>query len=62
MYLFGYGDFISTAGTIGITANRHLTINAGYQLASKLNVTASSNRVGIGLTQTGPVVGLELYF
>jgi hypothetical protein len=62
MYLFGYGDFISTQGTIGITVNKHLTLNAGYQLASKLNVTASTDRIGIGLTQRGPMVGLEIYF
>jgi hypothetical protein len=62
MYLFGYGDFVSTSDTIGIAVNRHLTLNAGYQLASKLNVTASSNRMGLGLTQKGPMVGLEIYF
>jgi hypothetical protein len=62
MYLFGYGDFISTQGTLGLSVNKHLSLNAGYQLASKLNVTVSSNRLGIGLTQKGPMVGLEIYF
>ncbi len=62
MYLFGYGNFISTAESVGVTVNNHLTLNAGYQLGSKLNVTAGSNRMGLDLTQKGPMVGLELYF
>ena len=62
MYLFGYGNFISTSDSLGVAINNHLTLNAGYQLGSKLNVTASSNRMGLGLTQKGPMVGLELYF
>ena len=62
MYLFGYGNFISNFGHPGVAINNHLTLNAGYQLGSKLTVTASSNRMGLGLTQKGPMVGLELYF
>ena len=62
MYLFGYGNFISTSDTLGVAINKHLTLNAGYQLGSKLTVTASSNRMGLGLTQKGPMVGLEIYF
>jgi hypothetical protein len=30
MYLGGYGNFVSTSGTIGLTVTRHLSINAGY--------------------------------
>ena len=30
MYFFGYGNFVSAAGTLGFTVNRHLTLNAGY--------------------------------
>ncbi len=36
MYLFGYGNFISTADTLGLTVNKHLSVNAGYSLGSRL--------------------------
>lgn len=39
MYLFGYGNFISTADTLGFTINKHLSLNAGYALGSRLVVT-----------------------
>lgn len=38
MYLFGYGNFISTAGDVGLSLTKHLTVNAGYQLGSRLLV------------------------
>lgn len=64
MYFFGYGDFISAAGDIGYSINKHLSINAGYQLGSRLVVTnnASSDRLGLRLTQRGPIVGMEISF
>ena len=48
MYFFGYGDFVSTAGSLGVTINRHLSLTAGYQLGSRLivNNSTSSNRMG----------------
>jgi hypothetical protein len=33
MYLFGYGNFVSSARVIGVTLSRHISINTGYQLA-----------------------------
>jgi len=64
MYLFGYGNFISTADDLGVTINKHLSLNAGYALGSRLVVTnnVSSNRVGIHLTQQGALAGLEVSF
>lgn len=64
MYLFGYGNFVSTADDIGVTLTEHLSVNAGYQLGSRLtvNVDAKSNRLGLQLTQKGPIVGLEASF
>lgn len=62
MYLFGYGNFVSTAGDIGVTFTKHITANAGYQLGSRLNVNGTSNRIALDLTQRGPLVGLEFSF
>ena len=64
MYLFGYGNFVSTADDIGVTIVKHLSFNAGYQLGSRLVVknNSSSNRIGLRLTQSGPIVGLEWSF
>jgi hypothetical protein len=62
MYLFGYGNFVSTAGDIGITLTKHISANAGYTLGSRLNVNGTSNRIALDLTQKGPLVGLEFSF
>lgn len=64
MYLFGYGNFVSTADDLGFTINNHLSVNAGYALGSRLVVTnnSSSDRVGIHLTQQGALAGLEVSF
>lgn len=64
MYLFGYGSFVSTSDAVGVTLTKHLSVNAGYQLGSKLNVNVDSkkNRLGLSLTQKGPIVGAEVSF
>jgi hypothetical protein len=63
MYFFGYGNFISTFDTVGFTATKHLAIRAGYQLGSRLNINNNAaTRIGISLTQKGPVVGIEVPF
>lgn len=63
MYLFGYGNFVSTVDDIGVTLTKHLSLNAGYQLGSHLVVNNNnSNRIGIHLTQKGAIVGLEASF
>ena len=64
MYLFGYGNFISTSADIGVTLTKHLSLNAGYQLGSRLNVNVDSkkDRLGLSLTQKGPIVGAEVSF
>lgn len=64
MYLFGYGNFVSTADDLGLTLTKHLSVNAGYQLGSRLvvNNNSSSNRIGIHLTQQGAIAGLEVSF
>ena len=62
MYLFGYGNFVSSAGDLGFTLTKHITANAGYQLGTRLNVHGTPNRLGLDLTQKGPVAGLEFSF
>jgi hypothetical protein len=49
-------------GDLGFTLTKHITANAGYQLGTRLNVNVTSNRIGLDLTQKGPVVGLEFSF
>jgi hypothetical protein len=64
MYFFGYGNFISAAGSLGLTLLRHLTVNAGYQMGSRLviNNDSSTSRIGLSMTQRGPLAGLQLSF
>jgi hypothetical protein len=63
MYFFGYGNFVSSAGTLGVTLTKHLSVNAGYQLGSRLVVKSNAtDRIGIRLTQRGSIVGLEYSF
>jgi hypothetical protein len=64
MYFFGYGNYISSAGDLGFTVARHVSVNAGYQLGSRLVVEndASTNRIGLTLKQKGPMVGLQISF
>lgn len=61
MYLFGYGNFVSTNDTVGVYLGKHLSLRAGYQVGQRLVVNNNnSTRIGINLTQKGPVAGLEI--
>lgn len=64
MYLFGYGNFMSTADYLGVTIVKHVSLNAGYQLGSRLvvNNDSKADRLGIHLTQKGPIAGLQFSF
>ena len=62
MYLFGYGNFVSTAGNIGFTLSKHFSALAGYQLASHLVVKDTTDRIGLRFVQRGAVVGLQTSF
>jgi hypothetical protein len=62
MYFFGYGNFLSSSGNIGVTITKHLSVNAGYGLGTRLNVKGTSDRVDLDFTQKGPLVGLEFSF
>jgi hypothetical protein len=62
MYFFGYGNFVSSAGDIGVTLTKHITANAGYLLGTRFDVKGTSDRIGLNLTQKGPLVGLQFSF
>jgi len=59
MYFFGYGDFYSARGLVGVGLSHHLKAIGGYQMGTRLSIHGGSNNIGIRLTQKGPVVGLE---
>jgi hypothetical protein len=62
MYLFGYGNFVSSNGSFGVNFSRHFAAVAGYQLGSRLEVNGSKDRIALRLTQKGAVVGLQTSF
>jgi len=62
MYLFGYGNFVSSEGDLGFNFSKHFAAVAGYQLASHLQVNNASDRIGLRFTQKGALVGLETSF
>lgn len=62
MYFFGYGSFVSSYGTIGVSLNRYLSLQGGYQVSSRLEIKSKTDRIGLNLTQRGAVAGLEVSF
>jgi hypothetical protein len=63
MYFFGYGNFVSSGGTLGVTLSKHISVNGGYQLGSRLVVKSSAtDRIGLRLTQVGSLAGLQFSF
>ena len=62
MYFFGYGNFISGAGTVGVRLGRHVDAVGGYQLGSHLAIHGTSSRLDIRQTQRGPTAGLTFTF
>lgn len=62
MYFFGYGNYWSAAGTVGLTITKHLSVRGGYQVGSSFKINTKTNRTGITLTQKGAVAGLEVSF
>jgi hypothetical protein len=62
MYFFGYGNFVSTAATVGFSFSRHIGAVGGYQLGSHLAIHGTSSRLDVRQTQRGPTAGLEFNF
>jgi hypothetical protein len=59
MYFFGYGNFVSGNGTMGVALGKHFSIRGGYLLGGRTIITGTDQRLGLRLTQKGPVVGFE---
>jgi hypothetical protein len=62
MYFFGYGNFVSSQGTLGFNLTKHVAVRGGYQLATRFNVNTETQRLGLSLTQKGALAGLEISF
>lgn len=62
MYLFGYGNFVSTVGQVGVNFSKHFAVIGGYQLGSHLIVNNTNDRIGLRFIQKGALVGLETSF
>lgn len=62
MYFFGYGNYVSLADSVGFSVGKHISVKAGYALASRLIVNAQTDRIGIHMTQKGATAGLEFSF
>lgn len=62
MYLFGYGNYLSTFDDLGFALGKHVAVKAGYAYASRLRVNDTSGRVGITLDQRGPTAGFDVSF
>ena len=59
MYFFGYGDFLTARGTLGVGLTRRLAFRAGYQMGSRLTIQGTSDQIAIRVTQKGPTAGIE---
>jgi hypothetical protein len=59
MYFFGYGDFYSAKGTLGVGLTHNWRLTGGYQMGTRLNIHGGSNQIDVRLTQKGPVAGIE---
>jgi hypothetical protein len=56
---FGNGYFMTAKGTADIALSRPWRLNMGYQMGTRLKINDDNHRIGIKLTQKGPIVGLE---
>jgi len=59
MYFFGYGDFLTARGNVGIGITNNLAVRAGYEMGSRLSIHGTSDEIAVRLTHRGPTAGLE---
>lgn len=62
MYFFGYGNYVSSMGTLGFSLAKHIAIRGGYSLGSRYEIKTRNDRLGMTLSQHGALAGLEFSF
>jgi hypothetical protein len=62
MYFFGYGNYVSSYGMLGVTLTKNLSLRGGYTLGSRVDVKTKSDRLGMTLSQHGALAGLQVSF
>jgi len=60
MSFFGYGYFMSARATGMVRLSRHWRAIFGYQMGTRLKINDGENRIGVRLTQKGPIAGFEV--
>src|SRR5579862_885811 len=59
MSFFGYGNFVSARGDVGVGLTQHLNVRGGYEMGSRLSIHGTSDQIAVKLTHRGPTAGLE---
>jgi len=62
MYFFGYGNYVSSYGTLGFKLTKNLSLVGGYTLGSRVDIKTKSDRLGMTLSQHGALAGLQVSF
>jgi len=62
MYFFGYGNYVSSTGFIGVNLTKHIAATGGYQLGSALSINGTNDRLAFRFVQKGALAGLEASF
>jgi hypothetical protein len=59
MYFFGYGNFVSAQGVVGVEVGKGWSVRGGYQLGGRTNIHGTDSRIGVNLVQKGFLLGIE---
>lgn len=59
MSFFGYGNFVTAGGDVGVGLTQHLNVRGGYEMGSRLSIHGTSDQIAVKLTHRGPTAGLE---
>jgi len=62
MYFFGYGNFLTARGDVGIGLTKHLMLKGGYQMGSRLSVHGTADQIALRVSDRGPTTGIEYSF
>ncbi len=59
MPFFGYGNFMTAHGDVGVGLTKHLNLRGGYEMGSRLSVHGTGDQIAVQLVHRGPTVGIE---